>query len=123
VLKPGPILLVEDDRDIRTMMTMSLEYAGLDVVTAINGVEAFNQARAHRPALILLDLMMPTMTGEEFRNAQLAAPDIRNIPVVVVSAHHDASRIARRMRAAGCLTKPVDFDKLLEVVGRHCRAK
>ena len=105
------------------MMTMSLEHAGLDVVTAINGVEAFNLARAHRPVLILLDLTMPTMSGEEFRNVQLATPDIRNIPVVVVSAHQDASRIARRMRASGCLTKPVDFDKLLEVVARHCRGK
>ena len=103
------------------MLVMALEYAGLHVITATNGVEAFNLARAHHPSLILLDLMMPTMTGEEFRRAQLACVDIRNIPVVVVSAHHDAVRIARRMKASGCLCKPVDFDKLATLVARFCR--
>ena len=121
MLSSCPILLVEDDPDTRTMMTMALEIAGVDVVTATNGVEAFNLARAHRPLVILLDLMMPTMTGEEFRKAQLANPDIRDIPVVVVSARHDAPRIARRMKASECLTKPIDFDKLTSIVTRYCR--
>jgi two-component system cell cycle response regulator DivK len=121
VFTPRPVLVVEDDRDSRAMLTMALEYAGLPVVTATNGVEAFNVARAHHPSLILLDLMMPTMTGEEFRRAQLANADIRNIPVVVVSARHDAPQIARRMRASGCLVKPIDFDKLAAVVARYCR--
>jgi len=119
VLTPRPILLVEDDPDTRTMMTMALEMAGVDVVIATNGVEAYNLARTHRPRLILLDLMMPTMSGEEFRRAQLANQDIRDIPVVVVSARHDATRIARRMKASECLTKPVDFDKLAAVVTRY----
>ena len=103
------------------MMALALEFVGLHVVTATNGVEAFNLARAHDPSLILLDLMMPTMSGEEFRKAQLANAEIRDIPVVVVSAHHDAARIARRMRASGCLPKPVDFDQLAVIVARHCR--
>ena len=119
MLTPRPILLVEDDPDTRTMMTMALEMAGVDVVIATNGVEAYNLARTHRPRLILLDLMMPTMSGEEFRRAQLANQDIRDIPVVVVSARHDATRIARRMKASECLTKPVDFDKLAAVVTRY----
>ena len=103
------------------MLTTALESAGLHVVTATNGVDAFNLARAHRPSLILLDLMMPTMSGEEFRRAQLANADIRTIPVVVVSAHYDAARIARRMRASGCLSKPIDFDQLGALVARYCR--
>ena len=115
------ILLVEDDDDSRTMMTMALEFAGHHVVAAVNGVEAYNLARAHHPALILLDLMMPTMTGEEFRRAQLANVDIRDIPVVVVSAHNQARHIARQMKARACIEKPVDFDQLTEVVDRYCR--
>jgi FixJ family two-component response regulator len=63
--------------------------------------------------------MMPTMTGEEFRKAQLANADISRIPVVVVSAHHDAAKIARRMKASACVAKPVDFDRLTAVVKRH----
>lgn len=101
------------------MMAMALEMVGVNVVIATNGVEAYNLARAHQPRLILLDLMMPTMSGEEFRRAQLANQDIRDIPVVVVSARHDATRIARRMKATDCLTKPIDFDKLAAVVTRH----
>jgi CheY-like chemotaxis protein len=121
VFTSAPILVVEDDPDSRTMLTMALEYAGLPVVAATNGVEAFNLARRHQPSLILLDLMMPTMTGEEFRRAQLANAEIRNIPVVVVSAHHDAPLIAHRMRASGCLLKPIDFDKLAALVARYCQ--
>ena len=121
MITASQVLLVEDDADSRAMMVIGLEYAGVRVVTATNGVEAYNLARMHHPSLILLDLMMPTMTGEEFRHAQLATPEIRNIPVVVVSAHHDALKIARRMRAAGCLTKPIDFDKLADIVARYCR--
>ena len=113
-----PILLVEDDPDSRAMLTMFLQVAGLGVVTACNGMEAYDLARQHDPSVILLDLMMPVMTGEEFRTAQLANADIRGIPVVVVSAHHQATHIARRMNAAGCLTKPVDFDVLTDTLHR-----
>ena len=115
-----PILLVEDDRDTRTMMTMALEMAGHQVVAAANGVEAFTLARAHRPALILLDLMMPAMSGEQFRAAQLASEHLRAIPVVVVSAHPHAHRIARQMKASACIGKPVDFKVLAEVLEQHC---
>ena len=100
------------------MLTMFLQVAGLGVVTACNGMEAYDLARQHDPSVILLDLMMPVMTGEEFRTAQLANADIRGIPVVVVSAHHRAAHIAQRMNAAACLTKPVDFDVLTDTLHR-----
>ena len=87
-------------------------------MTASNGMEAYDLARQHDPSVILLDLMMPVMTGEEFRTAQLANADISGIPVVVVSAHHQAAHIAQRMKAAGCLTKPVDFDVLADTLHR-----
>lgn len=103
------------------MLTMALEHAGVHVVTAVNGVEALHLARTHHPSLILLDLMMPRMTGEAFRKFQLATAEIREIPVVVVSAHHDAAKIAQRMRASGCLLKPIDFDQLGALVARYCR--
>ena len=113
-----PILLVEDDADSRAMLTIFLQVAGLGVVTASNGREAYDLAREHEPSVILLDLMMPVMTGEEFRTAQLANADISRIPVVVVSAHHQAPHIAKRMQAAGCLTKPVDLDVLTDTLHR-----
>lgn len=110
-----PILLVEDDDEVREMLATLLASEGHQVVTAINGRQALDLARRHQPALILLDLMMPVMSGEEFLVAQAAADDIRGIPVVVLSAHPNSRRIASELHTAGCLPKPVDLDALLTV--------
>ena len=113
-----PVLLVEDDLDCRAMLTTFLRFRGFDVVTATNGREAYDLAGQHHPCVIVLDLMMPVMSGEEFRDAQLANADICCIPVVVLSAHPEAARIAGRMQAAGCLLKPVDLDVLTQTLTR-----
>lgn len=98
------------------MLATALELDGFVVLTAANGREAYELARAHLPKLIILDLMMPVMTGEEFRRAQLGDAGIRDIPVVVLSAHHDAPQIATRMKAVACLCKPIDIVALQEVL-------
>ena len=105
-----PILVVEDDPDLLLMLATALELDGQRVVTAVNGSEAFEQAHLHRPALIVLDLMLPVVSGEAFRQAQLADDVIKAIPVLVVSARHDVEAVAQRMNAAGCLAKPVDLE-------------
>ena len=110
------MLLVEDDPELRLLLTTMLELEHKQVITAVNGQEAFELARAHHPDVIVLDLMMPTMTGEEFRAAQVATADIRNIPVLVVSAHPQGEAIARRMKVAGYLSKPVDLEALTTFV-------
>jgi DNA-binding response OmpR family regulator len=114
-----PILVVDDEADIRDLLGTVLRLHGYQVIEARNGVEAYNVARAERPALILLDLMMPIMSGEEFRRAQLASPDIRKIPVVVISAHHDVKRVVQGMKVAAFLVKPLDIEVLEQVVDRH----
>ena len=116
-----PILVVEDDPDIREMLATMLELQGHSVVTATNGAEAYNMARQHHPALILLDLMMPVMGGVAFRRAQVANASIAAVPVVVFSAHHEAASIAKRLNVAGCLKNPVDFDELVLIVERAIR--
>ena len=63
------ILVVDDDPDSLQLLALILQNDGHEVVTATNGMEAFNLACEHLPFLILLDLMMPIMSGEEFRNA------------------------------------------------------
>jgi DNA-binding response OmpR family regulator len=111
-----PILVVEDDPDLLLMLATALELDGQRVVTAINGAEAFRLAHLHRPALIVLDLMLPVVSGEAFRTAQLGDDAIKSIPVLVVSARHDAELVAERMNAVGCLTKPVDLETFSTVV-------
>jgi signal transduction histidine kinase/CheY-like chemotaxis protein len=82
----GPILVVEDDEHTRTLYARTLEKAGWSVVQAENGRIALDRIAASRPALVLLDLMMPEMDGFEFLDALHQDPSSRAIPVVVITA-------------------------------------
>jgi CheY-like chemotaxis protein len=117
------VLLVEDDFDLRDALVPILEYEGHQVVSAANGKEALDrlQSMPAAPSLILLDLMMPVMGGEEFRAEQLRDPRLASIPVVVVSARAQAAEKAARMGALACLQKPFDVEELLDVVRRRRR--
>jgi len=117
------VLLVEDDFDLRDALVPILEYEGHHVVSAANGKEALDRLHSMpaAPSLILLDLMMPLMGGEEFRAEQLRDPRLASIPVVVVSARPQAAEKAARMGALACLQKPFDVEELLDVVRRGRR--
>jgi CheY-like chemotaxis protein len=116
----GPVLVVDDDVDILDGLSELLKLAGFEVVTARNGVEALARARARRPCMVLLDLMMPVMSGQEFRREQVADPDISAIPVVVVTAARPSRTELASLAAQACFLKPVDTDQLLETVRRNC---
>lgn len=117
------VLLVEDDPELRLMLTTILELENRHVISGGNGEEALHLARQHDPGVIVLDLMLPMMTGEQFREAQLANGKIKNIPVVVVSAHPHGAAIARRMQVAEFLPKPVDLDALIRFVNSRLSAE
>ena len=113
------ILVVEDNDDVREMMAVTLELEGHDVATAVNGRDALNKLQSgDTPSLILLDLMMPVMNGWEFRRALENDPALKRVPVVIVSAATD--ELTRRSPDAVYLTKPVDMDELLHVIGDFC---
>jgi two-component system, chemotaxis family, chemotaxis protein CheY len=115
-----PVLIVEDDDDLREMMAHMLTIEGYDAATVANGREALEYLQnAEPPRLILLDLMMPVMDGWEFRRQQKADPEIAPVPVIVLSALDEAR--ASNVDAAAFLKKPLDFDRLLELVREHCR--
>jgi CheY-like chemotaxis protein len=119
------VLVIEDDFDLRDALVPVLEYDGHRVVSAANGQEALDrlQTMANPPSVILLDLMMPVMDGEQFRTEQLRDPNLASIPVVVMSAHSRAEERAARMGAAGCLVKPIDIDTLLGELRRNGRRR
>ena len=110
------ILVVEDHADLRELLAVLLEGEGFTVQTATNGVEALKSLDRARPSLILLDLMMPVMTGDEFRERQLADPRYRDVPVFCMTAAHDGRARAERIHADEYFQKPLDFDQLLTVV-------
>jgi CheY-like chemotaxis protein len=111
---PRRVLVVDDDPDIRAVLAEMLGATGYDVSTARDGREALQLLRAERFGLVVLDLMMPVMTGWEFREAQLGDPRISHVPVIVVSA----ARSPRKVDAAAFLPKPFDLDDLLALTAR-----
>lgn len=118
-MRDCPILIVEDDSDLRDMMSQLLTLEGYEPASAANGREALEYLReGHAPELILLDLMMPIMDGWEFRREQERDPDLARVPVVVLSAL-DEQR-AGDLRALAFLKKPLDFDRLLSLVRQYC---
>lgn len=115
----NPVLLVEDDEDLRTTLAEVLRDQGLHVAEAANGLEALDWLSSHAPpALVLLDLMMPKMDGMEFRAAQLADPAISGVPVVFMTASTAGKQAVEATGAAGLLRKPLAVDELLGVVHR-----
>jgi CheY-like chemotaxis protein len=115
-----PVLIVEDDADLREMMAQLLTLEGFRAETVANGRDALEYLRrGDRPEIILLDLMMPVMDGWEFRRRQRADPAVADVPVVVLSAL-DATR-ATDLQETAFLKKPLDFERLLQLVRRYCR--
>lgn len=114
-----PVLVVEDDAEVRGALGDVLHAAGYDVVMAANGKEAL-RVLAHLeapPGLILLDLAMPRMDGVAFLETLQADEAHRSLPVLVVTALEGPMPAG----AVGLLRKPVQLKTLLAAVARHCR--
>jgi DNA-binding response OmpR family regulator len=111
----GPVLVVEDDYEIQKMIRWLLEDEGLAVETAGNGEEALRQVMDHRPALIVLDLNLPILDGEEVVAAVRAIYG-DSVPIVVVSSDTNRTERARKIGAVESLRKPFDIDDLVEAV-------
>jgi len=113
------VLVVEDDDDLRESLSILLARRGFPVTTAANGKEALDLIDpAAPPCMIILDLMMPEMDGWELRSWLLADPNLRKVPVVVVSGVADLRRVD--LHAAEYLKKPVDLDRLYGLVRALC---
>ena len=112
------ILIAEDEPDIRELVAFTLRFAGHEVTATSNGEEALNQASVMVPDLILMDVRMPRMTGYDACRAMKADPELRDIPVVFLSAKGQDSEIQTGL-AAGAeeyLLKPFAPDQLTERV-------
>ncbi len=113
------VLVVDDDEAVRASVTRTLLGAGYAVVPAADGQEALERLRnAPPPALILLDLDLPIMSGREFRLLQLADPALASIPVVVLSVAGEMAAKSDRLGDVGYLQKPVGEPELLAAVER-----
>lgn len=113
-------MVVDDDQDIREILSEILGDAGYLVVTASNGAKAFEMLKTVTPSLILLDLNMPVMDGFEFRRAQRADPVAGLVPTVVISAVHQMKERIADLAVDDALEKPLNLKQLLAVLARYC---
>jgi DNA-binding response OmpR family regulator len=112
------VLLVDDDPVILKLLQVNFEMEGFKVSTANDGVEGLEKARAERPDIVLLDIMMPRMDGLEVTKALKGDPETKDIPIILLSAKAQASDIqaGKDIGADDYLTKPFDPLELLERV-------
>ncbi|HYG10366.1 MAG TPA: response regulator [Pyrinomonadaceae bacterium] len=125
-VQPGnrTVLVVDDSSDIRELMRMILQMKNCLVIEAVNGQEAVELAPQVHPNLILMDLSMPVLDGYEATRLLKAQDITQNIPIVAVSAFCDMENQHKAV-AAGCVecvSKPIDFTAIGEVVNRYLQA-
>ena len=108
--------MVDDDLDIRSVVSELLTDEGYQVKTAVNGRDALSTLSTWRPDVILLDLMMPIMDGWTFLTTQQASQKLRCIPVIVMSASHSLTRGDARLEIADVVAKPFEIDTFLTKV-------
>ncbi len=119
--RPGRVLVVDDDTDVRETVVTTLEVAGFRVLETDNPHEGLALLRAHPDiCLVLLDLMMPTMTGFQFRDEQRRDTRIAAIPTVIVTGSPVGAEERDRLQATDYLSKPVSRADLLAVVATYC---
>jgi two-component system, chemotaxis family, chemotaxis protein CheY len=110
-------LIVDDNSDIRSLLSRALKMEGFDVMAAENGEAARHLIQTvEKPCVILLDLMMPVMDGKQFLDWKNQQSHLDDVPVVIISALTDNS--LQGVRAA--LKKPIDLTELFEVVDELC---
>jgi DNA-binding response OmpR family regulator len=118
VNNPPKILIAEDERDIRDLVGFMLKFAGFSVVEASNGQEAVERAVAEKPDLILMDVRMPKMTGYEACKKLKAMDEMKDIPVIFLSAKGQESEIQQGLEvgAEEYILKPFEADVLADKV-------
>ncbi len=112
------VLVVDDTPDLVDTIQCRLEYCKCEVITAYNGKDGLEKAVNEKPDLILLDTNMPIMSGPEMLEHLKKDPDLKNIPVIMVTALCDAKDIAKvsAYGIADYVTKPFDFTELMEKI-------
>lgn len=114
------IIIVDDDRDTREMLTLALELEGFEVGQAANGLRLISAMHVDRPDVILLDVMMSWIDGFELCRAIKKNPTFTDIPVIFISARKSVEdeRTGLEAGAVAYFSKPIDMDGLVS----HIRA-
>jgi CheY-like chemotaxis protein len=116
------VLIVDDHPDVRESLAEVLLECGIEAATAANGERALAHLRsAPPPRLVLLDLMMPGMSGWEMLAEMRQDPGLAGVPVVVLSGVADVHRQAGQLKVDGYLRKPIETALFVEIVKSYCQ--
>ncbi len=110
----GPVLVVDDESTIRSILSEFLGLEGYPVATAENGAEALHLIDSVRPSVVLLDMRRPVLDGWEFAR-RLRQRQVQ-VPILVMTAAKDAQKWADEIGAQGCLSKPFELEDVLAAV-------
>ena len=116
------VLVVDNNQDTRRVLRLYMEVAGCDVIEAEDGETAIQQAKEHRPNLILMDLNMPNLDGFEATRRIREIEGMKEVPILILSSYIYDAEIKRRAMMEGatdCLWKPNDIVKLKTVVSKY----
>jgi CheY-like chemotaxis protein len=115
------ILVVDDNNEVRELLALFIKNLGYKVFEAATGLEAINRASTLNPDLIMMDLALPGMSGDEATTCLKTNPATRNIPVLISTAYASGVDEKRALDAgaAEILMKPLDLTRLREVLSRY----
>ncbi len=111
------VLIAEDEKDIRELVGFTLKLAGLETIYAVNGFEAVNRAKEDLPDLILMDLHMPGMEGDEAARQIGLDPVTKNIPIIFLTARDQDLEISGQIgKGVNFIAKPFAIETLTSKV-------
>lgn len=117
-MQPAKVLLVEDNSSVRELIHVLLEGEGYEIIEARDGFDGLQKAGRDAPDLMILDLMMPELDGESLLGKLRDDPQLRGIPVLVVSGRYDSlDRLRGELGEENVFPKPFEPTKLMDRIG------
>jgi two-component system, OmpR family, alkaline phosphatase synthesis response regulator PhoP len=116
---PATILICEDDDDILEVAKTVLEEKQYTVITCAHSEKVLEVLHAQKVDLVLVDLWMPKVGGAEITRSMKEDPQLKDIPVIILSANKDTALVAEEVGAQGFLAKPFDIEDLEKIVATH----
>ncbi|MDQ1095923.1 MULTISPECIES: response regulator [Chryseobacterium] len=110
------IMVCDDDQGVLDVIEMMLDSSGYTAFTEINSTNLISEIKKNQPDLILLDLWMPVLSGDQVVRAIRADQNISHLPVIILSASRDGDDIAMDAGADAFLSKPFDMDELIDTI-------
>jgi DNA-binding response OmpR family regulator len=113
------IIICDDDEGIVDVLEMFLENTGHKIIPECNSLNVKTLIESEKPDLIILDLWMPVVSGDQILRMIRSTAETKDIPVIVMSASRDGADIAAAAGASEYIAKPFDFDNVLAIVDKH----